>query len=99
MQVQLIVTTILLILWVLCIILWIKNTITYIYIHKVIDGIFEYNHKEIDRGYCSGDIESIQLISYKCLKSYDRAMFNLFNWGYTSVVPNEILEKIKPYIK
>ena len=83
----------------MCIILDIKNVNTYKQLRRVLDACHDYNAQEIKRAYNSGKRLSMQLISYSEIKSYDASLYNLFDWGYKHLVPNDVFEKIKPYIK
>jgi hypothetical protein len=37
-------------------------------------------------------------VDYTDMKSYDATLLNLFDWGYTNILPKEKFEIIKPFI-
>lgn len=37
-------------------------------------------------------------ISYECIESYYKTLFNLFDWGYKNLVPRDVYKRIEPFI-
>ena len=75
-----------------CGVMLIKNNITYNNLTLILAAIHKYNMaQKFNNG-------SVDYISYDCMKDYDRALYNLFYWGYKKLVPPEIYKKIRPHI-
>lgn len=70
-------------------ILAIKNKITGRNREIIMCAIFVHNTK----------VRHEKRIDYDVMEAYDRTWLRLWDWGYTRIVPPEVLEKIKPYIK
>ncbi len=68
-----------------------KNIITYNNRDIIIDAIYEY---KIDMKSQGKENE----VDYDDMKSYDRTLWNLFNWGYKNILPPNKYEIIKKYI-
>ena len=76
---------------VLCVILGIKNEVTYRRRRKIVMAIERYHHD------CFIFNEK-ELVEYGDLRSYSASLFRIWNWGYTSVMKKEKFEIIKSYI-
>ena len=70
-------------------ILDIKNEITGRNREIIMGAIFVHNIK----------VRHEKRIDYDVMEDYDKTLFRLWDWGYTRIVPPEVLEKIKPYIE
>lgn len=77
------------------ILLWIlglKNENTCKNCMIILHAIHEYNLDCIERG-CD------ELMDYDVAKDYDTIMWRLFDWGYENILPKDVFEKIRPFIK
>jgi hypothetical protein len=77
---------------IILIVFTIKNQVTYSNSCKIIDAIAEYNTIKIKDG------EYDSQIPFKFIISYDKSLWNIFDWGYTKMISEENLEKIKEYL-
>lgn len=68
-----------------------KNIITYNNRDIIINAIYEY---KIDMKLQGKEDE----VGYDDMKSYDRTLWNLFDWGYENILPPDKYEIIKKYI-
>lgn len=69
-----------------------KNSNTYKKRVNIRNAISEYNRAHLDDN----------LFSYKyfdMLEPYDKTLWRLYDWGYTRILPKEIFDKIKEFIK
>lgn len=71
----------------------IKNNVTYKNTCIIADAIYNYNLDRIAKG----DLDGI--LSYGVIKSYDKAFYNIFDWGYKNLVSKDIYELIEPFIE
>ena len=76
-----------------CIYLILKNTNTYNMHYKLSNAIHTYNISVIDKH------EYDKTISYDIMEEYNATLWRLFDWGYTRILPPDILELVKPYIE
>ena len=60
---------------------------------KLLKAIDAYNISSIDKR------EYDKIIPYDLLEDYDTTLWRLFDWGYTRILPPDILELVKPYIE
>lgn len=77
--------------------LYIKNLITYKNMNLIVIAIKHYNLAIMADSYDDPNFEN-KLISYNCMKKYEDVLHDWFNWGYDNIVPQDVLERIKPYI-
>lgn len=70
----------------------IKNEHTYKQFMKIGLAIFTYNSNCIREGLCD------RMISYDVCKSYDRVLFNPFNWRCEDMIPEREYNLIKPFL-
>lgn len=68
-----------------------KNANTYNNRDIIINAIYEY---KIDMGQQGKKVE----IDYDDMTSYDKTLWNLFDWGYKNILPSDKYEIIKKYI-
>lgn len=74
------------------VILYFKNSNTYKNHIILLNAIAEHNRAAIledQRDKC---------ISYECIESYYKTLFNLFDWGYKNLVPRDVYKRIEPFI-
>lgn len=76
-----------------CAMMCFKNEITFANIMIISDAIYAYNLDMIEHN----RIDAV--ISFNNIASYYTVVFRLWDWGYKHIVPPEIFEVIKPYIK
>ena len=72
---------------------YIKNEITYKNMMIISDAIYRYNISMIK------DERYDELISYDDIKSLDKALFNIFDWGYKNLLPKDTYMLIEPFIE
>ena len=72
---------------------YIKTLITYKNMMIISDSIYRYNLSMIE------DERYDELISYDDIKSLDKALFNIFDWGYKNLLPRDTYMLIEPFIK
>lgn len=99
MSMSLVITSIGYIIIVFSIVMLVKNYNTYNNLMKVTEAIHSYNVHMLHEAKTLEELENIKSISYDCVKSYNSAYLNLRDWGYENLVPTDILEKIKPFIR
>ncbi len=83
---------VMLVLMVLCIVMLIKNEVTYRQRIKILKAIEEYNNMCYEH-------EKISNVDYDDIEEYDSTFFRFWDWGYTRILPKDKFEIIKPYIK
>lgn len=74
------------------VILLFKNNNTYKNHIILLNAIAEHNYAAILEDRCD------KCISYECIESYYKALFNLFDWGYKNLVPRDVYKRIDPFI-
>lgn len=74
------------------IILLLKNNNTYKNHIILLNAIAEHNRVAILEDQCD------KRISYECIESYYKTLFNLFDWGYKNLVPRDVYKRIEPFI-
>ena len=72
---------------------YIKTLITYKNMMIISDSIYRYNLSMIE------DERYEELISYDDIKSLDKALFNIFDWGYKDLLPKDTYMLVEPFIK
>ena len=84
------------IIWIIaCLLLIIKNFITYGHNLKICDAIHRYKiNCIIDRRW-----DDLHYIEYKDMEPYEKTFWRLWDWGYTRILPKDKFEIIKSYIK
>lgn len=75
-----------------CFIMLKKNNRTYKMRMLVCDAIHAYNHEQIRNGHYE------EILAYE-YETYNQTFCRLTDWGYTKIVPPDVLEKIQPYIE
>lgn len=78
-----------------CVILMVKNSVTFSMHNKITDAIFRYKIWHIDHG----DMEAHSLVDFWDVESYEATLFRIWDWGYKRILPPEKFELIKPFIK
>ena len=78
---------------IVCVILLIRNEVTYNNHMKLADAIFKYNIHSIIHD--TGDAP----IGYNCIESYGLSLFRIWDFGYKNMVSKEVLEKIEPFME
>lgn len=74
----------------ICLYMFLKNENTYEKMSNVLNAIHEYNIRH----------PNSEPIEFYCMKSYSYCLFVRFwDWGDKHVVPDEIYDKIKSYLK
>ena len=71
----------------------IKNQVTYKNNCIISTAIYRYNIDRIGKGDFDG------LLYYDVIKSYDKALFNIFDCGYKNLVPKDVYALIEPFIE
>lgn len=74
------------------VILHLKNNNTYKNHIILLNAIAEHNCAVILEDQCD------KRISYECIESYYKTLFNLFDWGYKNLVPRDVYKRIEPFI-
>lgn len=72
---------------------YIKNEITYKNMMIISYAIYSYNISMIKVEHYD------ELISYDDIKSYHKALLNIFDWGYKNILPKDIYVLIEPFIE
>ena len=72
-------------------ILGFKNNNAFKQTQIIINAIYNYHLSCISN-------RSESLVEYEDMKPYDNVWLNLFDWGYTNILPKEKFEIIKPFI-
>ena len=89
--------TIFIVIWLMALLFsclyYIKNEITYKNLKIISDSIYRYNLSMIE------DERYDELISYDDIKSLDKALFNIFDWGYKNLLPKDTYVLIEPFIE
>ena len=71
----------------------IKNEVTYKNNIIISRAIYFYNIDRISKGDLDG------MLSYDVIKSYNKSLINMFDWGYKNLVPKDIYALIEPFIE
>ena len=74
------------------VILHFKNNNTYKNHIILLNAIAEHNRAAMLEDRCD------KWISYECIESYYKTLFNLFDWGYKNLVPRDVYKRIEPFI-
>ena len=75
-----------------CVIMLVKNFVTYEQ-HAIIgDAIYKY------RMDCIGNYDYDYKVDYGDMEDYDSTMWRLWDWGYTRILPKEKYAIIEKYI-
>lgn len=71
-----------------------KNSNTYKQHMKIITAIREYSYDHVD------EITNKDIVKmFNSKEDYGKTLFRFWDWGYTRIVPKDVLEKIQPYIR
>lgn len=89
---MLIFVLVMLIFMALCIVMLIKNEVTYRQRKKILKAIKEYENM----CYKHGEISNVD---FEDIENYDSTLFRIWDWGYTRILPKDKFEIIEPYIK
>lgn len=73
-------------------ILQFKNNNNYKNHMIILNAIVKHNCAAIQEDRCD------KCISYECIESYYKTLFNLFDWGYKNLVPRDVCKRIEPFI-
>lgn len=65
------------------------------YFDKAIVAIHQYKEQSIR----NREYDNLNLIDYGDMRNFGNTLLRIWDWGYTSVLPRDKLEIIKPYIK
>ena len=76
----------------LCIMMLIKNEVTYHHRMRILKAIEEYKNMCFD-------YERMNDINCDDMENYVLTLLRIWDWGYTRILPNDKFEIIKPYIK
>ena len=73
------------------IVMMVKSEVTFRQNVKIINGIYNYVLKCID---------NLQepLVYYSDMRSFDKSLYSLFDWGYKNILPKDKFEIIEPFI-
>lgn len=69
-----------------------KNINTYIQYRRIVDAIFDYAEDK------KAPISEV-IAMCNSMAAYGTTLFRWWDWGYTRILPKELFEKVKPYIK
>lgn len=76
----------------ICVILLVKNEVTYRNMIIITKAIRDYNYEEI--------IENrLIFVDYDDMESYQKVLFRIWDWGYENILPPDKYVLIAPYIK
>lgn len=84
-----------------CVILLIKNGITYRNHTIIADAIFDYRMDCVDKAAKNGTIveEGVKYeVGYADMRDYNETVMRIFDWGYKNILPEDKFEIIKPFI-
>lgn len=76
----------------LCIVMMIKNEVTYHHHMRILKAIEEYENMCFD-------YERMNDVNCDDMESYEHTLFRIWDWGYTRILPKDKFEIIEPYIK
>ena len=74
------------------VILYFKNKNTYKNHMILLNAIAKHNCAAMLDDQCD------KRIDYGCIESYNKTLFNLFDWGYKNLVPRDVYKRIEPFI-
>lgn len=90
----------------ICILMLVKNEVTFRNHRLISNAIFLYTMDCIDKAYkearetgkdydecCKCEVD------YDDMEDYNNTLYRLWDWGYTRILPPEKFEIIKPYIE
>ena len=69
----------------------IKNVRTYCVRRRISRAIYKYRQANL--------IHYNRYVDYNCMETCEKTLFRLWDWGYKRIVPKEIYNIIKDYIK
>lgn len=72
----------------------VKVEVTSKHLNLLLDAVHAYNLDCIDRGFVTETYNY-----YDIFPSYDTVLNRIFDWGYENILPKEVMEKIRPFIK
>lgn len=87
-----IVINILVVMLLLCIVMMIKNEVTYHHRMRILKAIEEYENMCFD-------YERMNDVNCDDMENYVLTFLRIWDWGYTRILPKDKFEIIKPYIK
>lgn len=90
---MILVYTLLVIIVLFCIMLLIKNEITFRNRCIIISSILAYQHDAIKHEEFSFDISGTDM------EDYNKTLYRLWDWGYKRILPKEKYEIVKRYIE
>ena len=73
------------------IVVLIKNTNTYIQQNKIVDAIYDF-------AFSTGNF-GMAMVYMDSMEDYDLTFYRLWDWGCTRIVPKDVYNEIKPYIR
>lgn len=77
-----------------CIVMLVKIEVTGKYFDMLLEAAHAYNLDCIERGTIA------EIYNYfDIFPSFDTVLFRYFDWGYENILPKEVMEKIRPFIK
>ena len=76
-----------------CLVMGIKNSVTYINHKRISDAIHIYRLESFKKGIYEPEVD------YEDSEEYFKTLFRLWDWGYTRILPKEKFDIIKPYFK
>ena len=77
-----------------CTIMLAKTEVTYRHLNMLLEATHAYNLDCIDR-----DALDEMLNYFDIFPTYDSVLYRYFDWGYENILPKEVMEKIRPFIK
>ena len=77
-----------------CNIMLVKTEVTSKHLNMLLEATHAYNLDCIDR-----DALDEMLNYFDIFPTYDSVLYRLFDWGYDNILPKEVMDKIRPFIK
>ena len=77
-----------------CVVMLIKTEITSKHLNMLLEAAHAYNLDCIKR-----DALDEMLNYFDIFPTYDSVLYRIFDWGYENILPKEVMEKIRPFIK
>lgn len=94
--------SIMIVLIVCCILMLIKNNVTYRNYEIISDAIFDYRMDAIDKACKNRTIveKGVEYeVCYNDMRGYNETVMRIFDWGYKNILPEDKFEIIKPFIR
>lgn len=73
------------------IVLLAKNLNTYVQHNKIVDAIYDFGHS-------TGNFWTAMMYM-DSMEDYEMTLYRLWDWGCTRIVPEDVYNEIKPYIR